>query len=248
MSPLQALFLGITQGLTEFLPISSSGHLTLFQNFMGLGDIPLAFDTFIHIATLLAVFIYFRRQIPQMLLHKPLHLIIGTLPAVVVGLGFYKVFPWVLNDIRLLGFGFILSALMVYVTAYDFQKGKSLSSLTYTQAFVIGVFQAFAILPSLSRSGSTIAAGRIVGLDQAGAFTFSFILSIPAIFGAFVLTAKDLLNNHFQILPLAIGFISSLITGLLSLKLLDLLLKRRGYIIFFWYTFILGILILGFTY
>lgn len=245
MSVDQAFLLGLVQGFTEFLPISSSGHLALLEQFLGFTTPPLAFDTLIHVATLTAVFIYFRKEIPLLLRQKFSHLVIGTVPAVVVGLLVYLFALESLFNNYLLAGGFIATSLLLYLAQQVSNTGRTLNTITFPQSFVIGVFQALALLPSISRSGATMAAGRFVGLNKQAAFTYSFVLSIPAIIGAVSLTGKDLFTAEYQFLPSLVGFVAAFISGILSLKLLDLLFKKYSLSPFIWYTFLLGVAIFG---
>ncbi len=245
MSIDQALLLGLVQGLTEFLPLSSSGHLVIFQQFMGLSEAPLAFDTLIHVATLTAVLLYFRKSIPFFFKQKFLHLVVGTIPAIFFGLFIYRFGQWTFNDLNLLALGFLATSLLLFLAEHITKAGSPLNQLNLKHSLIIGVFQALAILPSISRSGATIAAGRLVGLSKESAFVFSFALSVPAILAAISLTGKDLFSAEYQPTPLLTGFLAAFITGLLSLKLLDILVRRNLLNFFVWYTFILGLFIAG---
>lgn len=244
----QALLLGVVQGLTEFLPISSSGHLVILQSFFGLTTPPIAFDSLIHIGTLAAVFVYFRRQIPLLFRTKFLHLVLGTLPSVIFGLYVYFFALNTFTDTLQLGLGFLVTAFILLLTHLTTRPGQPLQKLSYFQALVVGLFQALSILPSISRSGATIAGGRFSNLSKEAAFSFSFILSIPAIIGALVLTGRELLNpTAYPTLPSFVGLIGAFISGLFGLKLLDLMFKRYSLTPFIVYTAVLGILILGLT-
>lgn len=248
MTILQAIFLGIVQGLTEFLPISSSGHLSLFEQFLGLKEGTLVFDIVIHVATLLAVFIYFRHQLKSFFTHKLSHVIIGTIPAVIFGFWFYRYGQNLFNDFYFLGVGFLVTSLLLFLDYLNHKPGKELKDLSLKQSFLIGVFQAAAIIPSLSRSGSTIVGGRFVGLNKNAAFNFSFLLSVPAIIAAMALAAKDLNQLDGNFVPVIAGFSAALISGLLGLKLLDYLFKRENLLPFAFYTLILGSALLGLVY
>lgn len=245
MSIPQAIFLGLTQGLTEFLPISSSGHLVLFQQFLGFTNPPIAFDSLIHVATLAAVFIYFRKQLPLLLQQKLPHLILGTLPAVVFGLLIYLYALDTFSSLPLLSLGFLVTSLLLFLSHQIQKPGQPLKNLNRSQSLLVGLSQALAILPSISRSGATIATGRFAGLDKAASFTFSFILSIPAILGALALTGGDLFTPQYPLAVSLAGFLTAFFSGLFSLKLLDLLFKKYSLLPFAWYTLFLGLLIAG---
>jgi len=246
MTAIQAVILGLVQGLTEFLPVSSSGHLVVFQQFLEVSTPPLFFDTLVHVGTLTAVAIYFRNQLFNLFTKHLSQLIIGTIPAVIVGLFVYSSAKDIFENLYLTSFAFLITSFVLFLGSRIKNNQQSLASLSNSQAFIIGLFQAAAILPGLSRSGSTISAGLLVGLSNTSAFTFSFILSIPAILGALILNLKDISSvDPGLYLPSFIGFLVALVVGLASLNLLDLILRKKNLLPFAYYTFALGSLLLG---
>ena len=247
MTSTQAFFLGIVQGLTEFLPVSSSGHLVLFQSFLGITTPPFFFDVLVHSGTLLAVVIYFRHQLIGFTRTHLSQLIIATIPAVLVGLFVYTTSLEIFTNLYLTSLSFLLTSVLLFLTT-KVKTTTSISStkITSTRALLIGIFQAIAILPGVSRSGSTISAGIFTGLSKNTAFTFSFILSIPAILGALTLNLTNMSNLDVTLtLPSLIGFSAALISGLVSLCLLNYVLKRKNLLPFAVYTYLLGSFLLG---
>ncbi|MDR0551462.1 MAG: undecaprenyl-diphosphate phosphatase [Spirochaetaceae bacterium] len=202
MSILQAVILGAVQGITEFLPVSSSGHLVLLQKIFGISEPALFFDTMLHLGTLAAVFAVLRKDILNILRHifQPItgFLIIGTLPAVVIALLFKSKIEAVFESGAFLGFAFLLTALsLTAAEALSRRRGvlRTGAQMTALDSLVIGIMQGIAILPGVSRSGFTLSGALSLKLERAFAARFSFLLSIPAILGAAVLQIKDLLDD-----------------------------------------------------
>ena len=252
MDIIQSLILGIVQGMTEFLPVSSSGHLVLFQKLFGLREAPIFFDTLVHLATLLAVVFYLRKDIINILMNLKRNanliicIIIGTLPAVAFGLFFKKEIEATFDSLPLLSAGFFVTAILLFLTKFFKEGEKDLSKINWIDSLLIGVFQAVSILPSISRSGSTISAGLFRGIKREDAFKFSFLLSIPAIFGAMVLQIFDFDWNNLDggFLVNFIGFLTAAIFGFLSLKFLEKIAVKGKLYYFATYCLILAILVL----
>jgi len=258
MSWVQALIAGIIQGLTEFLPISSSGHLVIYGTLFGEeGGADLSFTVFLHLATLLAVIIIFHRDvwllirelggaIADILRGKPnfktdgrrylLLVIIGTIPAVLAG-GGIKVLhlDYMLESIFLVAVMLIVTAAFMFLVD-RFDGGKLTRRDTpYSKALGIGVFQAIAILPGLSRSGSTIFAGALLGLKKEFAVKFAFILSIPAILGSALVELRSAYEaGGASIDPVnwIVGFIAAFICGFFSIVFIRVLIKSRKFYVF----------------
>ena len=258
MTLLQGLLAGILQGATEFLPVSSSGHLVVLNVLFGYDEAGgnLAFAVFLHLATLVSVVIVFRKDLAalvreaftamlDLLRGKPdfttperrflLMIVMATIPAVAAGLG-----------IKLLGFSDVLEnvfvvAVMFLGTAALMFTIDRLPEGTYTEAdappkaaFTVGLMQAIAILPGLSRSGSTIFGGVLGGLKREFAIRFAFILSIPVILGAALLEGLQAAKTNIVIDPLAwgIGFIAAMIVGIMAIKFIELLAKHKRFYVF----------------
>jgi len=254
MSLLHALLLGLIQGLAEFLPISSSGHLVIAQQRMGLAGPQVAFDVLLHLATLLAVFLYFRRDLARLL---------GSLwpggdPASrrVVGLIALATIPTGLLGLTIDHYGKQLfesapfSAAMLLVTglllllAERTRPGRvAMEGVSWGRAWLIGVAQGVAVLPGISRSGSTIAAGLALGMDAVAAARFSFLLSIPAILGAVVLEGRDIASaatTGGSWVAMAAGGGVAFASGLAAIHLLLKLLARRRLWPFTLYCWVVG--------
>lgn len=266
----QGIILGIIQGLTEFLPVSSSGHLVLGQTFFGITQSQLTFDISVHVGTLLAVLVIYSSDIMAMIssvfgflsravAFKPVaHLVnedknlqmaglivIGSIPTAIIGL-VLKQFEHVLFTSEVLvGFMLILTGTILWGSRkFYFSENKS-TGFSIKNAFFIGIVQGLAVIPGISRSGSTIAAGMFVGIDRHMAAKFSFLLSIPAILGAQVLSIKDMINSGLSIDPVTIyATIASFITGLIALKILLTLVHSGKFHLFAPYCWLIGSLVL----
>lgn len=251
MTIIQAVILGIVQGVTEFLPISSSGHLVLLQKIFGIADPSLTFEIVVHLGTLLAVFAVFWRDILA-LLKKPFQkftylLIIGTIPTGIIGVAFKDFFEKIFASGSTLGFGFLITG-FVLLFAHNIRYGyKDLDETSYFDAIFVGALQGIAILPAVSRSGLTISGALFRNMDRDFAAKFSFMLSIPAILGAAVFDAKDILNvglGNLNLFNLGAGFVLSAIFGYISIKFMLNIIKRGKIKYFSFYVFILGALVL----
>jgi undecaprenyl-diphosphatase len=250
VSLLQAVILGIIQGITEWLPISSSGHLVLAQYFFGLEE-SLAFDVMLHLGTLVVLFIFFRKQLTELALgilkgdKKSIKLftmiIIATIPTALFGFFFKDLLESLFNNILFAGIGFIITAIWIFASVYPKKKNKELG---YMHAFLIGCAQAISIVPSISRSGATIATALLLGVKKEEGAEFSFIISIPAILGAALLTLKDLTVIH-DVVPTIIGTLTAGVFGYLSLSFLMSIIKKDQFRNFAWYCLILGLIVLG---
>ncbi len=251
MNIFQAVFLGIVQGLTEFLPISSSGHLVLFQKILAINEPTLVFDTFVHIGTLFAVLTVFWQDILT-LLKKPFQrltwlLIAGTIPTAIIGFTFEDFFTGLYKTGSTLGVEFIITG-CILIFAEKLGRGrKGVRETSYLDAAFIGVMQGAAILPAISRSGLTISGALLRNLDREFAAKFSFLLSIPPILGGALFQFKDMMETGsagFNILPLAAGTIAAAAAGYLSIRFMLGILKRGNLRGFAYYVFALGGLVL----
>jgi undecaprenyl-diphosphatase len=246
---LEAVILGIIQGLTEFLPVSSSGHLVILQSFFkNFQQSGISFDVFIHCATLLAVIVYFYKDIVEIISMKNkkwiLLIIIATIPAGIVGVLFKDQIETAFSNVILVCIMLIITGIMLFISDKFTNLAKDKKDITILDSIIIGCFQAFAILPGISRSGSTISAGIFRGLKRDVATKFSFILSIPAIFGALILSLKDFKNiPSTSYIPYISGFISAFVVGLISLKLLTIIIKSKNLKYFSYYCWILSIVV-----
>jgi undecaprenyl-diphosphatase len=254
MSYFQAFFLAVVQGLTEFLPISSSGHLVIFQKLFGLKP-PILFDILVHVGTLGAIIFYFKRELLQILdgLVKGQRkswatiwlIFVGTIPAVVVGLFLQAIIELIFDSLRLVGLSLLVTAGLLFSTKWVKKPRKEFKDLKWSDAFLVGLFQALAILPGISRSGSTIVSGLWRRLDQKVAFRFSFFLAIPAIIGALILQMPNLLLSSCSYLGQGLlGMVVAGMVGYLALVILEKVLKEARLFFFGFYCFLMGIFIL----
>jgi undecaprenyl-diphosphatase len=256
MTLFEASVLGVVQGLTEFLPVSSSGHLVIFQRLFGIAEQSITFDIFLHLSTLLAVGVFFWQDILKLKIVDYLKIGVASVPAVVVGLLFKTQIESFFNSTLFVGCALLVTALFMYSTDLLLQRrtqGQSLGdaekiegsgSISFLQAVVIGVFQAVAIVPGISRSGATVAGGVFSGLERTAAFRFSFLMVIPVILGASTLQLIESWNAGFvDVLPtqFIVGGVLAFIFGLLSLRLFSYVIVKSRLRIFAAYAFILGV-------
>lgn len=249
MNLLKAIFLGIIQGLSEFLPISSSGHLVLAEHLLNFKESGLAFEVFVHFGTLLAVVWVFRKDITGMIISLPgvfrlsrkdlpaetreyalmdIYIIVGSIPAAVIGLLFEDAIELLFESHVLALFMLFVTGLIMWSSRYT---GASEKKLNGFQAFLIGCAQAFAIIPGISRSGSTIVTGLWLGIRRDLVARFSFILSTPVIFGATLMKVKDLFEfppSRVELLNLAVASIVAAISGYFAIIwLLNIIRKQK---------------------
>lgn len=254
---LESILLGILQGLTEFLPVSSSGHLVLAQELLvGFEGAPAAFAVLLHGGTLAAVLIYFRHDLFQMMRgmrtpgeggwRLPVLLIIGSIPAGIIGVLLSDMIEPLFSAPRIAAFGLIITSCILVVAWWLRGKGhRSLAELTVLSAIIIGSAQALAIMPGISRAGSTIAVGMFLGLTGKDAARFSFLLSIPAIAGALILKSGALVATGLPLSYLA-GALAAALVGWASIAFLMKLLDRENLLPFAVYCAALGSLSLVF--
>jgi undecaprenyl-diphosphatase len=254
MDILEAIVLGIIQGLTEFLPVSSSGHLELVKAILGdnsAAEQSLTFTVVLHFATALSTIVVFKNEVEEILrgllqfkwnseFKFSLKIIISMLPAVIVGLVFEKELESLFGGkILLVGCMLLLTAVLLLFA----DKAKSTKKeVSYLNAMLIGFSQAIAMLPGISRSGATISTSVLLGVDRTRAAKFSFLMVVPLIFGKI---GKDLVSGNLnlqssEIIPILIGFISAFISGLLACKWMISIVKRSKLSYFSIYCAIIG--------
>jgi undecaprenyl-diphosphatase len=267
MSLLQAVILGIVQGLTEFIPVSSSGHLVLVPHVLGWQfdrSQAFVFDVLVQWGTLVAVFIYFRRDLVHiasafcraLVSGNPFatedarmgwYLIIATIPAVVVGLLAKDLIESAFASARATGFFLLITAALLIVAEIVGKRNRAMAQIGWFDALWIGCSQVLALLPGVSRSGATIAGGMTRNLDRSSAARFSFLMSVPVMLGAGVLAFKDLFamsaTDHF-LLPLLVGFLAALISGYVAIRWLIAYLSKHSLYIFAGYCLIIGVFII----
>lgn len=256
-----AVVLGVVQGLTEFLPVSSSGHLVIAQHLLGLPAGTLTFDVMVHLGTLLAVIVTFRREVLAVLSGlRPggdqagrrllLLLMVGTVPAVLAGFLLQDVVETLFSSLYTVGAMLLVTGTVLFLAERASGGDTPLGSMRLGDALLVGCGQALAIMPGLSRSGTTISAGLLRGVKRDDAARFSFLLSIPVILGAAVLELPNALLGAAGASPLvlAIGLATSAVTGYLAIALLVRLIRRRSLVAFAYYTWGAGALVLLLTY
>lgn len=233
MTLLQALVLGFVQGMTEFLPVSSSGHLVITEYFLGISNV-IVYDTFLHLATLLAVVIFFRTTILSLKLREWVLVGVGTIPAVLVGFFLKDSIESAFNSLLFVTGSLFVTGLLLIIThrvaPSKHPEKSSVVSINLRQSILIGIAQAVAIFPGISRSGSTTTVGILSGVSREDAFKFSFLLALPAILGAGILQLKDVYQagNVFE-QPWNIyisGACVAFLFGLLSLQWFRYVIKK----------------------
>lgn len=263
----KALILGTVQGLAEFLPISSSGHLVIFQRLLGVPDIGLAFDTFLHLGSLLAVLAFFRAEIAGLVRgffllvarvfgrRGPLEpferlaglIILGSVPAALAGFLLEPFFERLFTSPRVVGYALWVTAGIMWGADRLGRQAGHADRLSWWKALVVGSAQAVAIAPGISRSGSTIFAGLATGLSRTEAARFSFLLSIPVILGAGATQIGDLSSAPAMNIGFIVtGMIAAAIFGYLAIAALLQYVNKRGYSLFAYYCALAGLLVIRF--
>ena len=270
MGFIESFFLGVLQGIAEFLPISSSGHLAVAKELLHLRDVPMFYDIILHIATLLAIFIVYWKTIWRLITTAVRFIFRKTdasdkndlnfIAAVLIATFFTAVIGFALKDlvenlpVKIISLLFIVTGILLLVCDKFAENKTAVASVAVENknttiklrsAVIVGIVQGLAVFPGISRSGSTISAGLLCGIRRSHIAEFSFILSIPSILGAFIL---DLVGSrtvplNVGIGELAVGFIAALLTGIISLKLLTKLLQKAKLKVFSFYLIPLGIIL-----
>ena len=268
MDIFQAIIIGLVQGLTEFLPVSSSAHLIFAQQALGVSDVGLAFDVLMHVGTLVAVIVYFFNDIVNMIKGFLLSLvdlkngnfmgeikkdpykklawltILATIPVGVVGVLFNDMIESMFQGLTIPAFLLLVTGCLLYASQRMNSGRIDVRNVTIKEALIMGCGQALAVFPGLSRSGTTIAAGLFAGLDKEFAAKFSFILSIPAILGAAVFQLKDLSGGNIEIGACIAGFVVAVISGYLAISVLLKIVREKSLDIFAYYCWIVGLIVL----
>ena len=265
MSLLKSLILGIVQGLTEFLPVSSSGHLVIFQELLGVNEPGVLLEIVVHLGTLVAVVFYFWTDIKKIIKslfhwgHKTnahdnyyhnllLYLLIATAITGFFGIIFKDFLEPIFENLLLVGFMLLITGVILYLS--DRIKEPKKEKVGPLNSIIVGIAQSFAIIPGISRSGTTITSGLFTGLNRDLATKFSFLLSIPAILGAAIFKYKDLnclTKSINDLLPYLLSGLAAAIVGYLSIALLVKMIKRAKLVYFSVYCWLLGIFIIIFS-
>ena len=262
MTNIETIFLGIIQGLAEFLPISSSGHLVISKNLLGFKEPELLLDVSLHLGTLLAVCIYFRSDLKKMVEEileiaapktdhrfrlKPhaslaLMVVVGSIPTALIGIIFKTPLESIFGSVTTVGMMLVITGIIVGSTRFIPKAHQKLTKVGLLIALAIGAAQGLAIMPGISRSGSTIVCALLLGLNRELAGRFSFLLSIPAIIGAVVLQFDVEAITRVGVVPIILGFTSSALVGFMALKVLMGMVKKGHFYYFAPYCWAVGIL------
>lgn len=268
MTLVQAIILGIFQGVAEFLPISSSGHLVVLQQFFGIKEGNLFFTEMLHFGTLISIVIVYFNDIIKIIVEffnmlrisiknkkfkinngyqkLGLLIIMGSIPTAIIGLLFEDFFEKLYSSSLLpIGIAFLVTGTLLWVANNNPYENKNVKNMSFLDSIIIGIFQGIAIIPGISRSGSTIVAGLFRGLDRSLATEFSFLLALPATFGAGLLGIIQVVKTGNEVAfttPLLMGVILSAIVGVLSIKILIKVLKKDKLYYFSYYLWIVGLI------
>jgi undecaprenyl-diphosphatase len=261
MSVFEALVLGVIQGLAEFLPISSSAHLALAPWLFGWRPGGLAFDVALHIGTLVAVLWYFNQEWRNLAVaflnlvrrrraesdedRRVIFLVLATIPGALAGLVLEDQAESTFRDPRLIATALMTMGVILWAVDRAAARDRSLASMRWQDALLVGIGQMFAIIPGVSRSGSTITTGRALRFSRESAAVFSFLMSAPITFAAIVLKVPDAVRERGILAPLLVGILASALSGWLAISVLLKFVARRGYGIFAAYRLVLGAVILA---
>ncbi len=249
------ILLGLVQGITEFLPISSSGHLVLIEHFFGANGDYLFLNVLLHVATLAAVILYYRKTIKYLITHPfcqmNKYLLVATIPAIIFVLLFNNFVNDVLGSITMVGVGFLLTALFLTIATIIAKRNTAPQSLNYKNVLVMGVSQAFAIFPGLSRSGTTLAFGLTAGVQRQTALDFSFLMSIPIIICSLVyeliFADYSTIFAGINVGGTIVAFITAFFAALFGLILMKKVVKNVNLLYFVPYLVVIGILTIIFA-
>lgn len=247
--------LGFVQGITEFLPVSSSGHIAILKNILGITTKNLFFETSLHLGTLFSLIFFFRKKIVNLLkgmysdikdkkekkenLNFVLLVLIGIIPSAIVGLLLNDFVERVFSDLFLIGIFYLILSLILFSTRFSKNRMKSVNIV---ESMIIGLFQTVSLLPGISRSGTTISTALFLGVEPEKASDFSFFMAMPIILGSFI---KEFIDVKFSFdMNILIGIFVSFLTGYLALILLYKVLRSKKFYLFSLYTFLIGIFLL----
>lgn len=265
MTILKAIILAIVQGITEFLPISSSGHLAILQILFGIKEGNVFFSQVLHFGTLLSILLVYHKKIAKMFVEffkmiaslikrekiklnhyqkLALYIIIATIPTVVVALFIEKFLNQLYMSALIIGICFLITAVLIYFIDINMNKTKKITDANIASVLAIGTVQGIAALPGISRSGSTIFISHILGINKNDAVDFSFLLAIPAMLGGFILGLKDIFKENATIsfdANALVGLIISFVAGIFAIRLIKILANKNKFHIFSYYLVVVGI-------
>ncbi|MDH7479102.1 MAG: undecaprenyl-diphosphate phosphatase [Syntrophomonadaceae bacterium] len=246
----QAVIMGFVQGLTEFLPISSSGHLVIMHHLLGFEEPPITFDVLVHLSTTAAVILAFWGDVRSILSNPRqklvLLIVVASIPTAIIGFLFEPIFKGFFTSLMVVGGGLLLTGVLLWVSDRMTVSRKGLGETSYFDALIIGAIQGLAITPGVSRSGSTIAGGLLLGLNRDLAARFSFLLSVPAVLGAGLLEFKDIYSggSDLPFWPALTGALSAGLTSFLAILFLLRLVRQGRLHLFAYYCWAVGLLVL----
>lgn len=253
MNIIKIIFLGIVQGVTEFLPISSSGHLVIFQNLLGINNNQLTLNIFLHFGTVIPIIIIYWDDVRDILLfkkgkrHLTYLILIGIIPTGLIGLFFQNFIESLFASILSVGYMLLITGLLIYLSECFSNTRININNMKTHNAIIVGIVQGLAVIPGISRSGSTIVSSLFQGLDREAAARYSLLISIPVITGAGLMEIKAALTvglNGTTWSLLLIGGAAAAISGFFAIKYLLHVLREGSLIIFSYYCWIMGILII----
>lgn len=275
MGYLEAVILGLVQGLAEFLPISSSGHLALLQNIFGVkGDQVLFFTVLLHVGTLISVFIIYWRDICELIVElfltikdlctgkglrlaeRPVRklgvmIIVATIPTALIGLLFNDIFNGLYLSLLAIGIGFLITGVLMFLAERIGSAHKGIEKMNFRNAVFIGVLQGIAIYPGISRSGSTLVGGLTTGLERTFAVKFAFLISIPSILGSVVLELPDAIKEGIDpqlIGPILAGMAVAAVSGFIAIKTMIQIVSKKKLSYFSYYVWALGIFTIAYSF
>lgn len=275
MTLFEAIILGLVQGLAEFLPISSSGHLALLQYFFGIeGESVLAFATLLHLGTLLSIFAVYYKDILDLI--KELFatladiftgkgprinanetrrmgfmIIVATIPTGIIGVAFNDLFESMYLSLVAIGAGLLITGTLLWFSERIGKGKKDINRMKFRDAFLVGLFQSVAITPGISRSGSTIVGGLFSGMKREVAVRFAFLISIPSVLGAVVMEAPDAFHNGVDsamLVPIIAGVAIAAISGFIAIKTMIRVVSNKKLYYFSFYTWALGAFVLIYSF
>lgn len=260
MSIIQAIILGLVQGLTEFIPVSSSGHLIIFHHLLKVGETGLGFDVALHFGTLIALLIFFWRDLWELFLavfkksektRLAWLLVAATIPAAIAGFLLEKKAESTFRSLRIVGITMLIFGIIMLIADKLYSRHKKhtdLDRISKTQALGMGLAQAIAVIPGVSRSGSTITTGLLLGLDRVSATRFSFLLGIPITAGAIlkVFTENGAIHQvQNESTVFVIGVVAALLSGLFAIRFMLAYLSKHSLSVFAYYRIALGLVLLS---
>jgi undecaprenyl-diphosphatase len=250
---IEVFILAVVQGLTEWLPVSSSGHLVITQKVLGL-NLPLIYSVMLHVGTVIVVLIVFRKDVTEIIkaLVKrdfetdegklALFIVVGSVPTAVIGFMFHDIFESLFSNLLAVGAALLATGCILFIS----EKRIGNKKMDTLDSLLIGLAQGVAIIPGISRSGVTVATGLLRRVDKATAFKYSFLLSVPAVLGATVMESRELAVGNVDMVPLLLGATISMIVGYASLKLLQKIVMNEKFHLFAYYCWTAGLAIILF--